>query len=119
MTIFRTNGDKGIWRSDLDRRKSRAPLPGLDRRLHFGLGMQAIDIGRHHLLAGIIIWPADYLKGLAAMVPPTCHAASSADRPIFKKSPRVQFLASGVVKIGFLAKKYSDFTYLHKFSTDF
>ena len=53
------------------------------------------------------------------MVPPTCRAASSAGRPIFKKSPRVLFSAPGVVKIGFLAKKYSDFTRFHNFSTDF
>ena len=33
----------------------------------------------------------------------------------FWKSSRVLFWGPGVVKIGFLAKKYSDFTYFHNF----
>ena len=36
-----------------------------------------------------------------------------------KTLPRVLFWGPRVVKIGFLAKRYSDFTYFHNFSTDF
>ena len=46
-------------------------------------------------------------------------AAPLAGRPIFFKSPQVLFWSPGVVKIGFLAKKYCDFTYLRDYSTDF
>ena len=37
----------------------------------------------------------------------------------FQIGPGSYFGAQGVVKMGFLAKKYSDFKYFHAFSTDF
>ena len=46
-------------------------------------------------------------------------SASPAGRPILKKSPRVLFLTPGVVKIGFLTPKYSDFNRENHISTDF
>ena len=47
------------------------------------------------------------------------RAASPAGRPILEKSPGVLFWGPGAVKIGFLAKKYSDLPRLHNFSTGF
>ena len=49
----------------------------------------------------------------------TCRRPQGGRGVIFKNWPQDLFWDPGVVKIGFLAKRYSDFTYFHNFSTDF